>query len=428
MLDPDPGDKQLINRVVSTAPGSSCPAGSPAAGCTSTVQVLVPALQITKTASTTEVVAGSPVQYTITVVNTGQTPYAPAVVTDSLAGVLDDAVYNDDAVASTGSVALTNGSLVWTTPLAVGATASLSYTATARFPATGDRVLRNTALSGSAGSSCLAGTPVTSCTTEVGVVIPALVLSKTADTTRVVAGGVVRYTIEATNTGQADYPAATFTDSLAEVLDDAAYGQDASASTGSVDVAAGTLTWSGALGRGATVVVTFSVKVNPTITGDAELRNAVVSPTVGSTCPAGPPGAGCQVVTEVEPSVLTLTDLTPSFTLIGPPGSTPQLDNAVTMTVTTNNAAGYAVTVSAADDALRSAVSSDTIPINLLSVRPSGTEAFSPFAPGGIVTVHSQDRPSAPGGDAVSNDYRVQIPFVASGDYSTTLEYIATSQ
>ena len=39
-------------------------------------------------------------RYTITVADTGQTPYAGATVTDSLDGVLGDAAYNGDAAAT----------------------------------------------------------------------------------------------------------------------------------------------------------------------------------------------------------------------------------------------------------------------------------------------------------------------------------------
>ena len=47
---------------------------------------------------------GGTVGYTITVTNSGQTPYTGATFTDPLAGVLDDAVYNGDATATTGTV------------------------------------------------------------------------------------------------------------------------------------------------------------------------------------------------------------------------------------------------------------------------------------------------------------------------------------
>ena len=44
------------------------------------------------------------VTYTITVTNTGQTPYTGATFTDDLTGVLDDATYNGDAAVTGGTV------------------------------------------------------------------------------------------------------------------------------------------------------------------------------------------------------------------------------------------------------------------------------------------------------------------------------------
>src|SRR6202042_55005 len=99
--NPDTGDKHLINMVTSDDPGSTCPTGTTNPACTTTVIDLIPALTITKTASVSTVTPGSALGYTITVANTGQTPYTAANVTDSLAGVLGDATYNHDATAST---------------------------------------------------------------------------------------------------------------------------------------------------------------------------------------------------------------------------------------------------------------------------------------------------------------------------------------
>ena len=42
------------------------------------------------------------VGYTLTITDSGQTSYTGAVVTDVLASVLDDAVYNGDAAATAG--------------------------------------------------------------------------------------------------------------------------------------------------------------------------------------------------------------------------------------------------------------------------------------------------------------------------------------
>ena len=54
-------------------------------------------ISITKTASTATATPGATVHYTITVTDSGQTPYTGATVTDSLAGVLGDAAYNGGA-------------------------------------------------------------------------------------------------------------------------------------------------------------------------------------------------------------------------------------------------------------------------------------------------------------------------------------------
>ncbi|SER30994.1 DUF7927 domain-containing protein [Microlunatus flavus] len=427
---PATGDRELSTSVVSSAPGSTCPPAGTAAGCSAKVQVLVPALQITKAASTSSVVAGGTVQYTVTVVNTGQTAYAPATFRDDLAGVLDDATDAGDATATSGTVERTGDTLVWSGPLAVGARATITYSVVTTFPANGDHVLRNTAVSESPGSSCVPGTTRARCRSTVDVLVPALDISKTASATSVVAGGSLGYTVTATNTGQADYASASFSDDLAGVLDDARYAGDAGGTGGSVAYADGVLTWTGPLARGATVVLTYTVAVDPADRGDRRLVNTVTSPTLGSTCPADAPAPGCRTTTGVDADVLTLSGVTPSFRLTGLPGDTVQQDEAVNLTVTTNSVGGYSVSVQAAADRLTAPGTRDTIPVQRLGVRPSGDGAapFTPVDPDQAVQVHTQDRPSAPGGDAVSNDYRVDIPFVDAAEYGTTLEYVATAR
>jgi uncharacterized repeat protein (TIGR01451 family) len=262
----------------------------------------------------------------------------------------------------------------------------------------------------------------------VALLVPALSVTKVADTTRIVAGGRVGYTLRATNTGAADYPGVTLTDDLSGVLDDAAAPTDAAASTGALSLTGSTLSWTGPLARGASVVVTYSVRVQDRPAGDSRLVNVVHSDAVGSSCPSAGGAATCATSTEVDASTLSLTGLTPSFTLTGPVDSTVQRDDAVTMTVSTNSYGGYSVAVLPTDDRLRSPRSTDTVPIGALAVRTSGTLPFAPLAAGQSTTVHQQDRPSAAGGDAVSNDYQVQIPFVDSETYSTTLDYIVTAR
>ena len=91
--NPDTGDKLGINSVSSAAAGSSCPPGSVSAAAGCSIPVLTPALTITATADTATTTPGAVVDYTVTVTDTGQTPYAGATVTGPLGGVLDDAAY-----------------------------------------------------------------------------------------------------------------------------------------------------------------------------------------------------------------------------------------------------------------------------------------------------------------------------------------------
>lgn len=131
---------------------------------------------------------------------------------------------------------------------------------------------------------------------------------------------------------------------------------------------------------------------------------------------------------EVE-TAIALTGLTASFTLTGVPGATVTGLSAVTFTVETNNLAGYVVTVQSTTATLAPGVVTnlDSIPIGALSVRETGETIFSPLSSTSTVPVHSQAVRSAEGGDALSNDYQVVIPFVNEDTYTATIDYIATT-
>ena len=121
---------------------------------------------------------GSTVGYTITVADTGQTPYAGARVTDSLAGVLGDAAYNGDATANAGTVSYASPTLTWTGDLTTGQVVTIGYSVTVNNPDRGGRILANTVVSPDPGSSCPAGSTDPRC----GVTVPVLAgaLSMTA--------------------------------------------------------------------------------------------------------------------------------------------------------------------------------------------------------------------------------------------------------
>jgi uncharacterized repeat protein (TIGR01451 family) len=427
---PQVGGHVLTDVVTSDAPANNCLEGSTDPRCHVSVAVLVPGLTITKSADTTTVTAGDTVTYTVAVVNTGQSAYTGATFTDPLDGVVDDAVYDDDATATTGDVAFAAQVITWTGDLAVGATATVTYSVTVDFPDTGDKTLDNSVTSTTSGANCPDGAGDPACTTRVTVLTPSLTITKTADTTTVVAGGAVHYSIMIANSGQTPYTAATVTDSLAGILDDATYGGDASTTSGELAYAAPNLTWTGNLPVDATAVVTYTVITHQPVTGDGRLLNVVTSDAFASNCPAGGVDPRCATRTDIAPQTITLTSLSPGFTLAGAPDSVVSQDGAVTMTVTTNSPTGYTVAVRAISSALTAAVpgNPDTIPLANLGVRETGTSTFQPLSDAASVFVHSQSGPSATGGDAVSNDYQAVIPFVATDTYSATLEYIAITQ
>ena len=70
--------------------------------------------------------------------------------------------------------------------------------------------------------------------TSITILSSMLTVAVSASTATVAPGGTVSYTITATNSGQTALTGATFTEPLTDVLDDASYNSDASATAGSV--------------------------------------------------------------------------------------------------------------------------------------------------------------------------------------------------
>ncbi len=129
-------------------------------------------------------------------------------------------------------------------------------------------------------------------------------------------------------------------------------------------------------------------------------------------------------------SAIALTVNTTSFTLTGVPGSTPSNAAAVSYKVTTNNLAGYAVTVQAAAATLAPTATgnTDSIPIAALSVKGDAAgAAYTPVSNTTPTTVHTQATRSAAAGDNLVDGYQVAIPFVNQDTYHVTLNYVATT-
>ncbi|QKS18851.1 DUF11 domain-containing protein [Curtobacterium sp. Csp1] len=292
--NPDTGDHKLINQVVPKDPTA----------CVGKCSTQVPAGSYTtsKTASEATAKEGDTVTYTITVKNTGQVNYTtqtPASFTDDLSKVTDDATYNGDAKVSysegsTGNNPTVSGNTMsWSGPLKIGETATITYSVKVNTPDTGDKVLTNAVVPSGPGGDCV--TPG-GCT--VNTPVGSFTVAKQTDKTTAKPGEVVHYTVTVTNTGAFSYTEAkpaSFTDDLSKVTDDATYNGDASSGA---TVEGNTLSWSGPLGKGQTITVTYSFTVNNPDTGDQKLVN-VVDPGAGGGCATQ---GGCTTSTTVTPT------------------------------------------------------------------------------------------------------------------------------
>src|SRR5690606_5886335 len=124
---------------------------------------------------------------------------------------------------------------------------------------------------------------------------------KVVDASTAQLGDTVAYTVTVTNAGTAAYTAASparLDDDMSDVLDDATYLSDASASWGELDFTAPTLRWAGPLAACATVPLTCSGRLDDSVTGAGALHDTVAS-LAASNCAAGSVDVNCRAVTQV---------------------------------------------------------------------------------------------------------------------------------
>ena len=301
-------------------------------------------LTIVNTANVGTTTPGGRIDYTITITNTGQTRYEQATVTDDLTAVTDDSVaFGDDGATTIGSISYVSPNLTWTGDLEPGQAAIVTFSVTVNNPDTGDKTITSTITSAAPGNTCPASGRAPACTSTVTVLIPVLTITKTASTTTTTPGSTVTYTVTVTDTGPTPYTGAIVTDHLAGVLSDAAYNNDAAATSGTVGFTSPDLTWTGNLAPGDAATITYTVTVDNPDTGDKILVNGVSSDAVGSTCPPGSDNPACTA---------TVTDLIPALTITktaSTAGATPGSTVGYTITVTDTGQTPYTA-ATATDD------------------------------------------------------------------------------
>jgi uncharacterized repeat protein (TIGR01451 family) len=266
------GDADLFNPV--TSPGCVT-----AAVCTTDHKVgWFTYNKVADPKSGTGVGVGDTVKYTITVTQHGKAAIPGASIKDNLTDVIDDATYNADARASSGTASYVQPTLTWTGDLAVAQRVTIAYTATVT--GNGNSDLINPVTSDDQRGSC---DPTIGCRTEhkFGAYVYSKVANPQSGST-VNAGNTITYTVTVTQRGKAAINRATVADDLSKVLDDATYNNDAKASGGAVSFVAPRLIWTGNLAIGAKVTITYSVTV--TGSGDGHLANVVATPDKRGSC------------------------------------------------------------------------------------------------------------------------------------------------
>lgn len=252
-------------------------------------------------ASGTAVDPGAVVTYTVTGVNTGETALDPVVILDDLSGVLDDAEFNDDALAVIdGSPAaaptLAGAALSWTGALGVGDTVTITYSVTVDADA-GGATLENSVTGSATPPGRVPPIETPPAVTVTPINEPGFEIVKTADPasgTRVDPGSVITYTVTGINTGETALESVEIADDLSKVLAHAEYNADVSAVVDGAPVTAPTvqgdeLSWQGALAIGERVRITYSVTVHTDAGGETIANTAEGSATAPGGAEITPP-------------------------------------------------------------------------------------------------------------------------------------------
>ena len=251
-----------------------------------TLAPVAPDVAVSAAASLPSLIAGNPLQYTISIVNQGSASASSVSVSD----VLPAGVTYVSSWASIGSASESSGTVTWTAgTLAVGQSATLTINVTAA--AAGTAV--NTATATASGDSNLANNAASTSTTILPQ--PDVALAKTASVANTIVGSAFSYTLAVTNQGAGNSASVSVSDPLPAGV---TYVTN-SASAGTVSYSAGTLTWNlGAMASGQAATLTVNVtaatagsKVNTalaTATDDGSPLNNSSSATVTVIQPVQP--------------------------------------------------------------------------------------------------------------------------------------------
>src|SRR5690606_2755141 len=146
--DPVTGDGELFNAVVGSVYSNCAPPDVEDPDCWE--ETPIPNVHVAKeVVGPTAPQPGDMVTYRITIENRGGAIATDEVVTDDLTGVLDDAVYNGDAAADSGTLDFDHPILTWTGDVPAGETVVITYSVKVNAAGEmGDRTLDNVVTGG----------------------------------------------------------------------------------------------------------------------------------------------------------------------------------------------------------------------------------------------------------------------------------------
>ncbi|MCM2389723.1 DUF7507 domain-containing protein [Streptomyces albipurpureus] len=274
------GATSIVNTVTVTGENPDPDPDNNTSTFTTTVTQIEADLAMSKTGPAS-VSPGGTITYQLQVTNNGPDASTGYTVTDTLPAGLSNASTSTPGCSITGGVLTCDGGA-----LAVGDSDTITVTGTA---AAGATTITNTAKVTGDNDDPNPDNNTSTTTTNVTSVT---ITKKQNGPSKVRPGAEVPYTITVRNNGGAIVDA-SFTDDLSDLLDDAVYNDDATATVGSVTFSSPDLEWSGTLAPGETATITFSVTVKRRPFGDLRLDNTVVSTTPGNNCPAGSTDSRC---------------------------------------------------------------------------------------------------------------------------------------
>lgn len=229
--------------------------------------------KVANVANGKNVYSGDTLQYTLNVRHTGGNRIKGATITDNLAPLLANAVYNKDVTASAGTVTVENDVLTWTGDLDSKGTSAATITFSVTVEAKGEATLTNEVTTKDDRGTCDAAV---GCTTTHVVPAGKFVYSKVAQVpsgSTVKKGDTITYTLKARHSEGDHILGAAIVDDLAKVLPYATYNNDAKADLGTVEYKEGKIYWMGDLARQAEATITFTVTA--TADGAATVVNMV---------------------------------------------------------------------------------------------------------------------------------------------------------